>query len=50
MYQALVVAIVVVWPLTLVATCLLVRGGAIHERELAQLAEAQRNIQRALVH
>lgn len=48
MYTAFVVAIAIVWPVTLVSACLLVRGGAIHERNLAQLDEAQRNIQRAL--
>lgn len=30
------------------SVCFLVRGGAIHEREQAKLAEAQRNIQRAI--
>lgn len=50
MYQSLVVAVVVVWPTLLVAACLLVRGGAIHEREMRHLSDAQRKIQRALAH
>lgn len=39
-----------VWVLAAGITCDCVRRGALEERELAQIAEAQRNIQRAIGH